>query len=536
MTNATSPGVRALLLALVIAASCLAAPLHAEPKENAGGAPRPKIFVLSFNRWGDIANPAEVDLVKHELANDSSIERIIIFSYGWLNDGESSYATYYGLVDDMYRHLKPGEVRPRVAVIAVGWDSAQSGFRKLLNDLVPFPALASLTAAVPDMLLYPLSFWSKAATADRIGFGGLRTSLNEIFDFAYPGGKGTPDIFLSGHSFGTRIISQLMQDRIAGIAVHAAPFVGAAHVRGAVLLQPAISQTGLQRSAEYPILITQSAHDHAVGTMFPIANFLVNTSIFTSFEAMFRYQFFDVAGQATDRISAADQAIHDQIDSAIVVPETGVGSAVRSVVRATGRGGYLVLRGAAEIVSIPFALASGIAVTPINYVYVQSVGLLTNPVDHVMDTFAQLPLLEIPTAWASQATDRSVAWGRRGKGFLNLGALNESVGRLYTPAMIGDLPDGQSQIYTLQDLRTARDTQACGLPRCKGILLLDATDIIDVGSFGLSLNDPLVDYTLGWLDPLGSHLDYRNEHVARVIAEFFDTVAMHSRPSSAQPD
>ncbi len=530
MTITASPNTRNWIVAIAVTASCLATPLRAEPTEAPADSPRPRIFVLSFNRWGDIANPAEVNLVKHELASDPSIERIIIFSYGWLNDGESSYATYHNLFEEMYHHLKPGEVRPRVAVIAVGWDSAQSGFRKLLNDLVPFPALASLTAAVPDMLLYPLSFWSKAATADRIGFGGLRTSLNEIFEYAYPGGKGTPDIFLSGHSFGTRIISQLMQDRVGGIAVHADPFVGAAHVRGAVLLQPAISQTGLHRQAKYPILITQSEHDHAVGAMFPVANFLINTSIFTSFEALFRYQFFDVAGQATERISAADQAIHDQIDSPILERDTGLDSVVRSVIRATGRGGYLVLRGVAEVVSIPFALASGVVVTPINYAYVQTVGLLTHPVDHVMDTLAQLPLLEIATAWASDASGRSVAWGRRGKGFLNLGALNESVGRLYTPAMIGDLPGGQSRIYDLGDLRDAQDTQACGLPRCEGILLLDATDIIEVGSFGLNLNDPLVDYTLGWLDPLGSHLDYRNEDVARTIADFFDATAVHSKP------
>ena len=42
----------------------------------------------------------------------------------------------------------------------------------------------------------------------------------------------------------------------------------------------------------------------------------------------------------------------------------------------------------------------------------------------------------------------------------------------------------------------------------KGVFVVDASDIITEGSFGQDLSNPLVDYTLGWIDPIGAHSDY----------------------------
>jgi hypothetical protein len=55
---------------------------------------------------------------------------------------------------------------------------------------------------------------AEAAQADRIGLGGLRTALNEIFS-VYEDGGAHPEIYLIGHSFGTRIISGLMESSLA---------------------------------------------------------------------------------------------------------------------------------------------------------------------------------------------------------------------------------------------------------------------------------------------------------------------------------
>lgn len=519
------------LCAALLLCLALCPPVGARAETGDADGPPPKLFILSFNRWGDLANPAERDLAMQELADDRTIERIIIFSYGWANDGEASYGTYHDLLRELRARRPKGRRVPKTAVIAVGWDSAQSGFRKLFNDILPFPALASGLATVPDQLLFPISFWSKAATADRIGFGGLRTSLNAIFEHAYPGGQGTPDIFLVGHSFGTRIVSELMQDKIAVFPVRAEPFVGRKQVRGAMLLQPAIAEGGLHKNADYPILVTQSEHDHAVGGLFPFANLLINTSTFTSFEALFRYRFFDPFDRGVSKVARTVGEVTrtlpgEEPEGAPRGQAALTGSLARTAVQQTSRAWYLGLRAIGELASVPVAMLSGALTTPFNYVYVQAHGLFTQPWQHTKDTLAQLPLAEALMAGVDRLTEPEIPSGRRGKGFLNLGALNESVGRLYTPALIGGIP---SDIFTLDDFARAKAEEGCGLPRCKGILLLDATDFIEVGSFGLSLNRPAVDFTLGWLDPLGSHTDYKNETVVRLMADFFETASSDAR-------
>jgi hypothetical protein len=44
------------------------------------------------------------------------------------------------------------------------------------------------------------------------------------------------------------------------------------------------------------------------------------------------------------------------------------------------------------------------------------------------------------------------------------------------------------------------------------------SDRITRGTFGQNLGNPFWDYTLGWLDPIGAHGDYRNPRVIRVLA------------------
>ncbi len=438
----------------------------------------------------------------------------------------SSYATYEKLLRDMGSHRLPGERRPRIAIIGIGWDSAFSGFRKLMNDIIPFPALSSLLSAIPDLMLFPLSFWSKAATADRIGFGGLRTALNDVFEYAYPNGEGTPDIFLAGHSFGTRIVSELMQDELVFFPVNAEPFVAKGNVRGAMLMQPAMAGPGLHLDADYPLLVTQSEYDHAVGGLFPVANVIINTATFTSFEALFRYQFFDAAGAVAQSGARAGMSAVDRAETAVGSEESVPGTMAKTAAWVSGRSAYLILRGTAEVLSLPVALAAGIATTPFNYLYVQGIGLYNHPGDHVMDTLAQLPGVEIFVGWIGNLAGRELAWGRRGKGFLNFGALNESIGRLYTPPPLAKIP---SEIYSPQDIEAARGQGGCGLPKCSGVMLVDSSEIIRVGSFGEDLGQPKFDYTLGWVDPLGAHTDYRNESVVRMMAGFFDTAAENAR-------
>jgi hypothetical protein len=209
-------------LALACALLALGAPARAEEPEFHG------FYQLSFDRYGRLTNPYELDIAVAELRAHPEVERIAIVAYGWANDGEASLGAYEALLQGILEQL-PG----RTAIIGLAWDSSQTGIRKLLNDLVPLPVVADSVAAVPDRLLFPLSFWSKAAMADRIGFGGLRGALNDLFGAAYPQSAHHPELYLIGHSFGTRIVCALLTDELGIQKVGAAPFASQEHVRGA---------------------------------------------------------------------------------------------------------------------------------------------------------------------------------------------------------------------------------------------------------------------------------------------------------------
>jgi hypothetical protein len=72
-----------LVVAVAIVVLSLLSPIvQAKDEADDPEVPVPKLFILSFNRWGDLSNPAERDLAMRELAADPAIERIIIFSYG----------------------------------------------------------------------------------------------------------------------------------------------------------------------------------------------------------------------------------------------------------------------------------------------------------------------------------------------------------------------------------------------------------------------------------------------------------------------
>ena len=105
-----------LLSACVALAVGWADPLGAQTQP---AAERPHLYVLQFNRWGDLVNPLERDLVASDLANDPNIRRVVIVSYGWANDGESSTATYAQLLLDMAEHAErtaePGSTAANLA-------------------------------------------------------------------------------------------------------------------------------------------------------------------------------------------------------------------------------------------------------------------------------------------------------------------------------------------------------------------------------------------------------------------------------------
>jgi hypothetical protein len=499
-------GVR-LALALALTLS-LPASLRAQAPEAQLTEERVEhLYILSFNSWGELLSPGERDLATEQLSRDRSIERIIIFSYGWGHDAEASYADYRAMQKEINSNLPPQHVRPNVAVIGIGWDSSQTGFRKLLNAIIPLPGLANSLAWPLDQLLFPISFWSKAAQADRIGFGGLRVALNEIFS-VYEDGGPHPEIFLIGHSFGTRIVSGLMKPSLGPVDVSLNPFRSAPHVRGALLFQPALVGANLDHEAEYPILVTMSQYDHAVGFLFPVANLPLNAFGFTLFEAL-------VQRLLLQPVQSGLEATTSTVSSVVTAPPRTPGAEAEaeaepeappppSMVERTVHKSWRTL---GEVMALPVNLVFTLASLPIDYTYIQGSSLITHPVDHVMDTLAQLPLVEIPVDGLGRLVGKEVPWGRRGKGLFTLGSIHEGMGRMSPPLAL--YPD--PRVYSPHELDALESIPT-------GVFVVDATERISTGTFGVDLSKPLADYTLGWLDPLGAHSDFTNPRAIELAA------------------
>ena len=482
-----------LLPVLLIANSARAAP----------PAPIEHMYILSFNSSGELTSPGELELAVQELEK-APVDRVLIFSYGWGTDGEQSYAEYRKIVGAIYANVPAEERKRNLAVIAVGWDSSQTGFKKLFNNILPLPLLANGLAWLPDRVLFPISFWSKAAQADRIGFGGLRTALNRVFK-VWEGRDPHPDVILVGHSFGTRVLSALMVNKLGLIRVGGEEFDGASHVAGAAMMQPALVSANLDHGAGYPVLVTMSRHDRALGFLYPIANLPLNAYGFTLFEAFVqRWVFRPVeatASAAGSRIPGRGQKAEQETDPATPIRhEQGtVGATFSRTKRMLG-----------EIIAIPLSLAFTLATVPISYVYVQTRGLVTRPVGHLADTLAQIPIVEIPVEGTARLLGMQVLPGQRSRGLFTLGPIHDALGRMEVDRLLQQ----QDPILFPSDLDGRRPPD--------GVTIVDSSNIIKRGMFGVNYENPLADWTLGWLDPIGAHGDYTNEeavHLMRWMAQ-----------------
>jgi len=471
--------------AMVSAASAATTP--AEPPADSTA--KAMVVVLNFDEWGDLARREDLALAKLRLA-EFDPERIIIMAYGWGNDGRMSESTYYQFARGIQRKRPADVVAQRVAVIGIGWDSSQSAIGQLLDNVIPFPGVANGIAWLPDKLVFPISFWSKGAQADRIGYGGVRVALNDLFSI-WKDSPRHPDVFLLGHSFGTRIVSGLMNDHMAGVRVGGVPFEAADHVRGAVLLQPALPLGSLDHGAHYPLMVTMSSYDHANGALYPLANVFLNTFAFTIFESVVQRVFLQPIQHGVQETIGIESDIEGE-DTTILGQTVSAGR-----------------RTAGEFAALPLSLGLSLVILPIDYVYGQAQGIATRRLHHVMDTLAQIPGIQIGVAGLGRLLGREERWGQRSKGLFTIGPLHESVGRMVVTAMLGDSHHvpvmSRTEVESLQELPS-------------DAFVVDASDIIRHGLFGLDLGNPLIGSTVGWIDLIGAHSDYGSQEVIDLMA------------------
>lgn len=477
-----------VVFCLGILVGCASAPpLESRLKQSADFAPH--LFIFTFDRDGQLVNASELHRAIERLKS-GHIKKILVLSFGWANESIEASETYPAYIRGYLRKgaapADPRELSPDEKqklqdwmIIGVAWDSSLAGFSRLFADMIPSPLLGNALAMIPDIILFPLSYWSKSSLADRIGFGGLKDALEVLLD---QGGAedNLPNIYAIGHSFGGRVVSGLLQTRQGEVPI-SETFYYLNRVKGALLIQPAQVSLNLPRGgphpdpqadSDFPVIVTQSRHDHGNGFLFPIGNLPLNSYTATATEGVFT----ELLGPCKRRTHLSDTK-----------------------------------KGVVDILRIPASTVYTIISTPIAYVWEQVGQIRNRHINYIPDTLAQLPVAEIIVWGIDNGIMRSLGmpqfWGDKHKGALSMGSLNESSARLYSPPLFTTVQAETHSIEAFLKLERVSHNN----------IYVDVSDAVSEGIFGVSYSNPAMDFTLGWIDPVGSHFKYHNEAVYKIM-------------------
>lgn len=450
------------------------------------------VYFFNFDRGGRMVTPQEVERAlddiqtvrfgRHEAVrqgipipvSERPIERIVVVSLGWGHEPTRLYDEYFDVIDAFtgidadgnHPGTAPDGAEPEgdTVVICVSWESSQESLRRFLNDILPVPFVGDVIAWIPDTILFPLSFWSKAGLANRIGNNGLRNALEDLIDDAFPQDD-APPIYLIGHSFGCRVMNGIM---MAEGSVANAAFAYRNRIAGVVFLQPAVSVFegfAVGTSVSYPMVVTRSQYDRANSLLFPIANIILNATT------------FELVEELTTMIWGH---------------------------RPSGSGGAEVFR---DTAAIPVSLAAVIVITPLLWVahHVQSFG--NRPLQHITDTLSATP----GTSVLVKAVESDTSWSAREKGLWSLGAFVESSGRGSAYILPGsDFPARyvpENLLHVLEE----PDWPSGGFHH------VDCSQVIRTGAYGQDMHRWYNELVTNWLDPVGAHSDFHEEEIYRLI-------------------
>lgn len=448
-----------------------------------------ELFFLEFDHRGKLSTPTElaraVSHITQSFKTESPLTNVLILSYGWSYNRTKDESTYAAFVRDYAESVYGTNTPPgKWAVICVGWESDHSGFATLTHEWIPGDFVSEKLAAPLDYAAFPLSVWSKAALADRIGHGELKESISYLYKETFAKEGQRARIFLVGHSFGCRVLSGLLKNNtgefwsktIKAVARRVEETTGILHTRkrpvfrehiapltppfvldvqGALFIQPALSEfdlPGEQDHADYPIIVTQTRNDRLNGALFPISSVPLNASMSGGYEQVSLY-----LGRGSDLKSKTLHELHD-------------------------------------FFRIPYTVTISALAFPFSYAWAQGREILDRGPLYVLDTLAQVPVAEALVYYTTGID------GQR-KGALTFGPLHESAGRIAT----------QSAASTLTAFAEADQPAAF----TNGPTYLNADEEIRHGILWKEdLGKNAVDFTIGWFDPLGAHSTYdyaRNE-------------------------
>lgn len=417
----------------------------------------PYTYFVAFDSAGEITNDAELMRMRTDI-QAHHLRRIVVLSYGWMNKVEEAHRTYVGMLNS-YLEGTPHTLHD-TAIVCIVWDSI-ARLEKPARDLLPADSTVNALIQPVSQVLTVATLWSKAAQADRIGARGLYSLLRVAQDDACAVNGTRPDIFLVGHSLGSRIVCS---------AVHASflrkPLEG---VRGMMLIQPALSpnRADLPSLPDFPIVITQSRHDHANSMLFPIASIPFNLSA------------------------------------------SRVGTAL-------GSNGFAPLNDAATTVS---SILQGPYMLPFSHA-LSTATQARKPGVMLTDTMAHLPIIEVPIIQLG----KRLGYPNIGKtkGLFDLGVGFESAARSPSSATTVEryfISKGPVRFFNHPELAKNREWLE------RGVNFVDCSDVIrHSGLFRFdyekqTLGAQLAAASVGWMDVLGSHTDYQRPEIYSMIRQ-----------------
>jgi len=421
------------------------------------------------------------------------ITNIVLLSYGWSHDidtGEFDYyddlAAYDSYITNRFRNEK--SLNDQTAVICVSWHSDTSAFGKAVGDLLPGTRLPALISAPVAMVFFPLSVWSKTALADKIGYGDLSRSLGYIYEHCYAHSSNKPNIYMIGHSFGCRILSGAIREKLPP-RLPLSPFkvkdavANSAnkrrllqerelqytnYIKGALFVLPALTEANLPNEPHFPLLVIQSRHDHLNSVLFPIASILFSGYISSEYLPK------------ADNWMYREEKPPGAWDFYFVQPYIDL----KNFIKVT-------------LLSAPSWPASYIAG---QYKELSSPDNWTLKVNYLTDTLGQLPVIDIPI-------QELVGNNSYHKGLFNLGEWNESAARI-----------GSQSPVPLNSITSTNDGSLY-LHITNGVQYLNAQDVANQSVYWDKIEydtkflsrDIFYHVPCGfvsWLDPIGSHDDY----------------------------
>ncbi|MDX1973805.1 MAG: hypothetical protein SFY68_14835 [Candidatus Sumerlaeia bacterium] len=466
------------------------------------------IFSFQFDSDGRFVNPEELDrairVSKSREAKGETIKRLILVSVGWGNSVNNSRISYRDLIDE-YQNDRACKSRKSLnnykeqellntVIFCINWPSDQKPFAAYVDSALPTPNLANAAGTLPDLILFPLTYWSRATAADRIGMTELKSVLanyiqsvkdpeNKLEDCSHsePAGDAAISIYMIGHSFGCRILGNLARTNYGGIKVPGR-FVFTPSIKGAVFITPAADSFTIPSKPDYPLTVLYSRHDHINALAFPLANLVLNSyaygfGIITSSHYVFRKSYRELTN-----------------------------------------GQRLLV----ELGALAFFPIYTVIATPINYVYGQGALLYRRgPIAWLGDTFASVPiagtLVQILDRKIITRIYRQQNWGERFRGIFNFGAITDSVGSgVHTPQL--NLNNPLTNGWRLKHSVQIEDFINCESVT-NGVYYVNASSVIKHGYIIKSNNMDRFpgSFFLSWWDPVGAHTDYRHTQVFEVI-------------------